>query len=90
MCHLTEVCLDFPKLHKLRFWRYASKGDMGCVYNVRMDVYCSLSIYLSNYAPFSRNSLPPPQISVLRSVVSDAIKACPFVGQLVGWALFLS
>ena len=46
---------------------------MGCVYNVRMDVYCSLSIYLSNYAPFSRNSLPPPQISVLRSVVSDGL-----------------
>ena len=44
---------------------------MGCVYSVHMDAYCSLSMYLSNHTPFSLNSLPLPQITILQSVVSD-------------------
>ena len=33
----------------------------------------NIVMYLLNNAPFSPNSLPPPKISVLQSVVSDIV-----------------
>ena len=53
---------------------------MGCVHSVRMDAYCSLSMYLSNHTPFSLNSLPLPQITILQSVVSDVVVLGGYLG----------